>query len=106
MSAMIHLRYDDAVACWIDREGNAWTIAVVASEVRARQALVHLHATSRVGRMNLEDYAKLPERSVGDEGRRGWSFMCDCGRYHIVDDPVGEGDVLFCPRSKRRYRCL
>lgn len=34
MSRLV-LRYDDSVACWIDKEGNAWTIAVVASVVRA-----------------------------------------------------------------------
>lgn len=53
-----------------------------------------------------EQYAALPTVPVGDEGRRGWSWQCDCGRWHLADDPLGAGDVLSCPRSKRQYRCL
>ncbi len=56
--------------------------------------------------MTAEEYAALPTMTVGDAGRRGWNWLCDCGRTHLEDDPLGAGDVLYCPRSKRRYRCL
>lgn len=71
------------------------------------QELEHLRTTSRgTRRMTAEEYAALPTMTVGDAGRRGWNWLCDCGRTHLGDDPLGAGDVLYCPRSKRRYRCL
>lgn len=57
-------------------------------------------------RLTQAQYKDLPTMTVGDAGRRGWSWLCDCGRSHLADDPLAAGDVLFCPRSQRKYRCL
>lgn len=66
----------------------------------------HVYETSRgVYPMTFEEYYALPSESVGEKNRYSWTWMCGCGRYHVVYDPIGVGDIMHCPRSKRRYRC-
>jgi hypothetical protein len=66
----------------------------------------HVYETSRgVSPMTFEEYYALPSESVAEKNAYSWWWVCGCGRRHVVQDPIGAGDILHCPRSNRRYRC-
>jgi hypothetical protein len=93
---------------WLSRDSD-WKISSDTGLTKAEVELGrkwHVYETSRgVYPMTFEEYYALPSESVGEKNRYSWSWMCGCGRYHVVYDPIGEGDILHCPRSKRIYRC-